>query len=95
MLNRGERDNERELRRMSRAQLIDVIYALKTTEVQLRSENEELKARLQQQSKDAFSAQTLDALVRKLAVAVAEVRAAANDCRKMTGEVHSAGHPQP
>lgn len=41
---------EKELRRMSRTELIEIIYALKTREGQLMQENEELKEKLAQRN---------------------------------------------
>ena len=38
---------ERELRRMSRAELVEIIYALKQSEDQLKAENAALKAQLE------------------------------------------------
>lgn len=50
---------ERELRRMSRTELIEIIYAMKTREEQLLQENAELKEKVSQEVRPIAEASSL------------------------------------
>lgn len=86
MLFKASHDNDSELRRMSRAELVDIIYALKVSETNLQQEKEDLQTQLKNHKDKAAENATLDSLAKQMGEVVRETRAAAREAHIAAAE---------
>lgn len=97
---KASHDNDSELRRMSRAELVDIIYSLKVSETNLQQQVTDLQQQLVQQKQQLAQSATMDSLAAQMSLAIKEMqsataaaRIAASECRSAVEEVHGAAEP--